>query len=583
MGRIIELPSELVEKIAAGEVIERPASVVKELIENSIDAEATNIAIDIVDSGLKEIRVIDNGIGMSKEDAILSVKRHTTSKIHNLEDLHKIRTLGFRGEALASISAVSKLTIITKTEDDQIGTRIYVEASDIKSIEPIGCPVGTTVIVRDLFYNVPARKKFLKSKKQELSYIIDIVTRYALINEKIGFTLRHNGRVIISSPSANDILEKILHIYGREIASNMIKVELHRDYLGIRGYTSKPFINRASRSNMNIYVNKRYIYHRVLYKAVEEAYFTLLPEGKYPICVINLEIDPALIDVNIHPTKREIRFYNDSDVFNFVRDAIRETLLQERLIPEIEIKKSPASQIQKNEVTKSLKERIPVTPKVSPKKIRANEALLTDFLTMETKKMPFTEKGWKILGQVNDLFIIATDDTDIFIIDQHAAHERIQFEKFYKEFQSKNIKRQELIEPIIIEFNPREMQTIRNNIEYLEKLGFTIEMFGDQEILVRSVPVIIKKVASKEVLKELLDEFLSLGNVKLGRLPPQKDVIALIACKSAIKAGKKLLPYEMVNLINELLRCEDPYTCPHGRPTILVLQNKTLLKYFKRI
>ncbi|MEQ9716037.1 MAG: DNA mismatch repair endonuclease MutL [Candidatus Asgardarchaeum sp.] len=581
MGRIIKLSEDVIKKIAAGEVVERPASVVKELIENSIDASATAIYIDVLGGGLKQIKVVDNGIGMTKEDALLSFERYTTSKIKSTEDLYRITTLGFRGEALASIAAVSRLTIITRTKEEKIGTKVIVEGGVLKKVEPIGCKPGTTIIVKDLFFNVPVRRKFLKSPSTEFGHIADIVTKYSFLYLNIHFKLTHNGRLIISSPASKSLIDKVSFIYGNDIALNMINVDEKKERLRVWGVTSKPSISRATRDYIITFVNGRYVANALLYRAIDEAYFTLLPEGRYPITIINIEIPPEDVDVNIHPTKREIRFHNPDIVYNIVKDGIRNCLLREKLQPEISEKQLHAVEAQQIEVrkVKSPKEIIDTT--ITEKGVQTTLVDIHDFLKVE--HMPKFETPWRILGQVANVFIIATDDDSIYIIDQHAAHERIQFEKFCKEYKENRIKSQELLEPYMIDVAPQKIELLKNLLDYLKTFGIDIDYFGGNTFIVRSVPVIIKEIATKDEIKDFIDELLSLKDVKVGRLPKEKEIISMIACKSAIKAGEPLTMEKMRKIIYELFSLtENPFTCPHGRPTIIEIKKKKLYRLFKR-
>ena len=585
LGNIIELPEEVVKKIAAGEVVERPASVVKELVENSLDAKSNVINVEVINGGLKEIKVIDNGIGMSEEDAILACRRHTTSKIRTADDLKHIKTLGFRGEALASIAAVSKVTIITRRKEDPVGTKVIVEGGKLKKVEPIGCNVGTTVIVKDLFYNVPVRRKFLKSTAKEFEYIADVVARYSFLYLNVHFTLKHNGRNIITSPATTKLVDKVSYVYGINVAKSLIEISEQKDQLTITGVASKPHISRATRDYITTFVNGRYVISQILYRAIDEAYFTLLPEKRYPIVIFNLEIPPEEIDVNIHPSKREIRFHNTEQVYNFVKESIRNALLREKLQPEIteRVKTQLKSQVQK------VHEIVEADVVTNNQMKRGNIGLmrqetLTEIASVEEVKKPSKYKiPWKILGQVGNVFIVATDGENIFIIDQHAAHERVQFERLLREYYKDRIKSQELLEPYVLDFPPQKVDSLKNLLDFLRNMGIDIEFFGGNTFLVRTVPVIIKRFVDKETIRDFVDDLLDFAEIKKGRLPNERDAIALMACRSAIKAGDPLSQEQMEKLIYELLSTtENPYTCPHGRPTILELRKEKLYKLFKR-
>ena len=578
MPRIIKLDKNVIERIAAGEVVERPASVVKELIENSIDAGASRILIEVQGAGLKKIRVSDDGIGMDKEDAVLAVQRYTTSKIRSPEDLERIVTLGFRGEALASIGAVSFLKIITRTHDSEIGTEVSVEGGTIKRVEPVGCSPGTTVIVENLFFNAPARKKFLKSADVELSEIVNTVTRYVLAYPHISFRLISDGKVLISSPAARDLLEKILHIYGRRVSEAMIKVEYEADGVKITGYTSKPDVTRGTRSHMNIYVNGRPVIDETLYKAILDAYGPTLPKRRYPICVLNLEIDPSRVDVNVHPTKREVRFDNPDLVYNALRDAIRNSLFSQKAVPAPEEK----TFIMPPEMRES-ERRLPEVKQIPLTSIRV-EGLQTKLEEFEEREKEVVSRGvtWKIAGQVADSFIIAYDDENMYVIDQHAAHERVIFERLRRRRMEKGIKKQSLLAPIVVELPPAEAEFLRRNIEYFKSFGIDVAEFGGNSFIIRALPATITSVDEKSVREFLMELLTSNGRVRR-KVPSSDEVLATIACRSAIKAGEKLDPETMRKILQDLLReVKNPFICPHGRPTIAVFPISRLKKLFKR-
>jgi len=593
LGKIVKLDKLIIERIAAGEVVERPASVVKELIENSIDAEASAIRVELSDAGLKKIRVIDNGVGMDKDDAVKALERYTTSKIKSLEDLYCIKTLGFRGEALASIAAVSRLEIVTRTQNSEIGTRVVAEGGVIKIVEPIGAPVGTTVTVYDLFFNAPARLKFLKSRTVELSHSVDIVTKYALIFPDISFELSNDGTQLISSPQADNILEKIVHIYGTEIARNMIQIDVVSDNLYLYGYVSKPSVTRSTKKAMHVYVNKRFVISNLFHNAILDGCRSMFFRGRYPICVLNLEIDPNEIDVNVHPTKLEVKFKDENKVFHFISEAIREALLSEELEPEVDVERiaeidpSPQTGIQPTQanITRSEQPPVPISSQITPSKPLVQTTLEKTILSIEeiSRLTQQYKIPWNIVGQVAKLFIIAYDNENMYIIDQHAAHERILYEKLLSEYESGEIKKQTLLEPILVSFPIREALILKDNLDMLNKLGFEIAPFGEDSFVIRAVPVIMKKVANMNDLKEFLDELLELEGVKRRKIPSVHEIFALMACKAAIKDNDVLDADMMVNLIKEMHSVpKDPYHCPHGRPTILAIPLKKLRRLFKR-
>lgn len=591
MGKVIKLDRLLIERIAAGEVVERPASVVKELIENSIDAGADIIKIDISDAGLKKIRVTDNGIGMEQDDAVLALERYTTSKIKNLEDLERITTLGFRGEALASISAVSRMVIITRTKNSDIGTKVTAEAGVIKNVEPIGAPVGTSVTVYDLFFNAPARLKFLKSKMIELSHIVDVVTKYALIFPEISFELIHDGSVLISSPKSENILEKLVHIYGTDIARNMVEVDGSTNGVHLFGYTSKPAITRSTRKGMHIYVNRRFVISDLFYKAILDGYRSMFFKGRYPICVLNIDLDPSDIDVNVHPSKLEVKFKDSDKIFNLISSTVRNALLSTELEPEVRVERVIEETLPKKiEIGESLTPLKDIKKTVEPTSIPQTKSLIQTTLEKtvlgEKEIKALSEKyklPWTLVGQVARLFIIAFDNENVYIIDQHAAHERILYESFLNEYESGKIKIQNLLEPVLISLSFKEALVLMDNLETLKSLGFDISPFGENSFLIRAVPVIMKKTATTSDLQEFIDELLNLEDVKKKNFPAVHKIISLIACKSAIKDNDILDHETMAKLIKDLHTIpKDPYHCPHGRPTILTIPLKRLWHLFKR-
>ena len=587
MGKIKKLDPITIKRIAAGEVVERPASVVKELVENSIDANAKTIFVDVLKGGLKRIKVVDDGEGMTYEDAQLAFERYATSKIRNTEDLFHINTLGFRGEALASISAVSHVILITRHKDTDIGTKIVVEGGVIKKVERVGCQVGTSITVDDLFFNVPARRKFLKSPLSEFSHIADVIMRYSLVYVDVFFRLTHNNKVILSSPSAHDLIEKIYYVYGKDVAEHMVPVEYQKESVKISGYASKPAVSRATKSAINFFVNGRYVVSPLLYKAIKEAYHTILPDDRYPIAVINIEIEPSKVDVNIHPTKREVKFDDEELIFESIKSAVRDVLLKERLEPDIrekELRISSAeveTSIEPSQLKTSLAQssQVPLVPI-----LKGYQSKLVDLAELPSRESEIKYKlPWKIVGQIAKIFIVAYDDTNVYIIDQHAAHERILFERFYKEYNTGGVKKQELLEPLAIEVTPAETSILKENLDYLVKFGFDISYFGSNTFLVRAVPIILRKTADKKVILDLIDEIITSGGIKTGRLPSEREIIATIACHSAIRAGEILDFDQMGKLIKELLsEPKNPFTCPHGRPTVLTIPFTRLYHLFKR-
>lgn len=557
MPEIRVLPPNIVEKIAAGEVVERPASVVKELVENSIDAGATKIAIYVDGGGTKRIRVVDDGCGMSEEDAILALKRHATSKIKSEEDLNRISTLGFRGEALPSIAAVSKLTIITKRKEDLVGTKIHVEGGEIKNITSIGAPPGTSVLVEELFYNAPARRKFLKSERSEFFQIYSIVEKYAIIYENIHFKLVHNGKEIFNLPPSN-LKARIARLWGKEIADAMVEIK-KSNRMKIKGLIAKPYQVRRDKNKLLIFVNGRYVKSRIIEDALVEGYGTLLFRDSYPIAILKIQVEPDEIDVNVHPAKLFVKFKDENRIKKEIANLIWSSLTKEENIPSKIIAREERAEKIKIEREKQM-----VFDVEEPSKMRRIE----DFIPI-MRTIPM-----EILGQVDDTYIILKSSEGLVIVDQHAAHERIRYERFLRDMKDKNI--QKLLEPIILNLDYKEYQFILEQKESLRDYGFIIEDFGTNSIVVRGIPPILTKRDAEDAIREIAQ----LGPKSIEE--KRDELIKLISCKGAIKAHQKLSQFEMEKLIMDLLRCENPYTCPHGRPTMIKIKNEDLEKMFKR-
>ena len=557
MPEIRVLPAKIVEKIAAGEIVERPASVVKELIENSIDAGASKIAVYVEGGGIKRIRVVDNGCGMSEEDAVLALKRHATSKIKSEDDLNRISTLGFRGEALPSIAAVSKLTIITKREDDIVGTKIYAEGGEIKNISSIGAPPGTSVLVEDLFYNTPARRKFLKGERSEFFQIYSIVEKYAIIYENIHFKLVHNGKEIFNLPPSN-LKARIARLWGIELADAMVEVK-KSNKIKLEGLVSKPYQVRKDRTKILVFVNGRYIKSKIIENAIIEGYGTLLFRDSYPIAILKIQIEPEEIDVNVHPAKLFIKFKDENKIKMEISHLIWNSLTKEENIPS-----KIAGREDRVEVIKIERGKQMVFDVEEPSKMRKIE----DFIpAMRTLPM-------EILGQVDDTYIILKSPEGLVIVDQHAAHERIRYERFLKDLKEKNI--QKLLEPIVLNLDYKEYQFLLEHKDELRDYGFIVEDFGTNSIVVRGIPPILTKKDAEEAIRDI-------AQIGAKSIEEKRDeLIKLISCKGAIKAHQKLSQFEMEKLLMDLLKCENPYTCPHGRPTMIKIKNEDLEKMFKR-
>ncbi|OGB86997.1 hypothetical protein A3H38_03650 [candidate division WOR-1 bacterium RIFCSPLOWO2_02_FULL_46_20] len=555
------LPEDLINKIAAGEVIERPASVVKELVENSIDAQATKITVEIQSAGSKLIRVSDNGHGMTKEDVELSIQRHSTSKINKLDDLFNIKTLGFRGEALPSIASVAKLDIISRRENAEVGTELKIIGGKEESSQDAGCPAGTTITAKDLFFNTPARKKFLKSPSTEMGHIGEIVSKYAIANPQISFELVSDGKPIVHSAGSGNLKDAIMAIYGADLVKGLVEIKADR----VSGLISRPTLSRIDNTYEVFYVNKRYVRNFLLNRALQEAYRTLIPNNRFPVAFLFIEIDPQKIDVNVHPAKREVKFVRTQEVMDTVREAVARTLSgftknQSFSPPEYQ----PDEQRWVQETTDVL---FPSTGRESP---------------VADQKIEFEVSAIQPLFpiyQLKNTYLVCTDGEDLVLIDQHAAHERILYDQLTRE--SRAASSQTLLIPENIEFSPKEKALLDDNLDYLRSLGFDLEEFGGKTYILRGVPAITDKTAAKQLLADIISELQELGKAIQLEIK-QENIKKLLACHSAIKAGDKLSAQEMTQLIKNLYVTENPLTCPHGRPTMIKLSEEELIKRFGR-
>lgn len=555
--RIQLLPEDLINKIAAGEVIERPASVVKELVENSIDAGATRITVDIQGAGRKMIRVADNGHGMTREEVEISVQRHSTSKINSLDDLFNIQSLGFRGEAIPSIASVSKIDILSQS--DGAGTRLKIEGGKQLSLENAGAPKGTTVTIKDLFFNTPARKKFMKSPATEMGHIGNIVSKYALANPNISFELISDGKPLLSTPGSGKLRDAAIAVYGVDLVKGLVEFEFKFRLGKIHGLISLPTLTRVDKNYETFFVNKRYIRNFLLNRALEEGYRTLIPGNRYPVAILFIDIDPKQVDVNVHPAKREVKFVKTNEVMQAISDAVRNALVKD------------------DQNTRS--------PEREDQIIGISDE--NNFLFNSTPYVPNQELEIEVSGiqplfpiyQYKDTYIICTDGEELVLIDQHAAHERIIYDRLSK--QKGENKKQSLLIPENIELGPSDKAVLAENMDQLKDYGFEIEEFGNNSYIIRSVPVLSAKTSPKQLLTDLISDLGNLG--KSSRLEIKKEnVRKLLACHSAIKAGDKLTVEEMNQLIRDLYTTENPLTCPHGRPTMIRIGKEELEKRFGR-
>ncbi|MGC8620120.1 MAG: DNA mismatch repair endonuclease MutL [Thermoplasmata archaeon] len=563
MDRIKILDNETINLIAAGEVIERPASVVKELVENSIDAKSSEIIVNIESGGKKLIQVTDNGIGMSRNDALMSISKHATSKISGKDDLKNIRTLGFRGEALYSISSVSKMEIITGEEYDKPSTFLKIDFGKIVDVHDEQPRKGTLIKVMDLFENLPARRKFLKGDNQEFKYIEDFFVPYTLENESIGFKLIHNGKIVLDLPQVKDLKDRLAQIYSPEDALNMIQVSSSNGNLKISGIISKQNLNRKTRDHMFIFVNGRYVQANELNDAILEGYGSLLFHDRYPIVVIKIEIPPDEIDVNIHPSKIRIKFQDEYLIKKFVKETISNALKDLNLIP--------SERPNVNPVLEKMPEML--------EPVQKNDFFQYSQATVQKKIEEHVPDlgGLKIIGQFAMTYIICESPDSLILIDQHAAHERIRTEKFLDDMNRKNF--QKLISPVMVDLSSQDAEILRTYKEIFEEYGFSIDVY-QRSVSVKSVPSIFSNEDIKDAILEGIDQIKSSNK---GIDEERKfQIAALMACKGAIKANEKLSDKEMKSLIIDLMKCRNPYTCPHGRPTMIKLEIKEIEKMFKR-
>ncbi len=582
MAKIRLLDPDTVNKIAAGEVIERPASVAKELIENSIDAGASRIRIEVAEGGKRLIRVTDDGCGIEKEDVVLAFQKHATSKISGAEDLDRIDTLGFRGEALSSIASVARsVEVHTKVRSPDLaagGVRLRIEDGEVAEKTEVGCPAGTTIEVRDLFYGMPARRKYLKSARAELARITDVVTSYAIINPQIAFDLFTGKRTIFKSVRSEGWDDCILRILGTEVARNLVPVKAESRQMTISGVVGRRSLTRSGPDWIMVYVNGRSVRSRVLTRAVTEAYRTFIPSGRYPIAMISLEIDPALVDVNVHPTKREVRFLREEDVAGAVVEAVSRALL----VNDVEASDSQMRALETGEGTGREDDGRPdVGPVVDQDAQRTLPLTSGAESRLELDLSPGFEKTkLRVLGQVLRLYIVAEGPEGLVLVDQHAAAERVRYEHLKKMHAARTLS-QELITPINLELSPKEQLMLEDWNELLARMGFEIHPFGGKTYNVRSLPAIGTRLEDPQSVHDVLRDLFAMGKVSCGSTS-EDDVLKLLACRGSIKAGCEMTWKEMHDLLKDLFSCQNPKTCPHGRPTVVTISSAQLEKIFGR-
>jgi DNA mismatch repair protein MutL len=587
MGKIHILDEETINKIAAGEVIERPASIVKELVENSIDAGATAISIEIQEGGKSYINVSDNGCGIMKEDTEQVFFRHATSKINDSGDIGGISTLGFRGEAMASIAAVAEVELLTKAEEDASGSHVIIKGGKLVQNKSVGYPTGTSVTVRNLFFNTPARLKFLKSDISEQGAIVDIIEKLAMTNTGISMKLTVNNKVVLHTPGNGDLLSVILCIYGKNIAGAMLLLEYSNDIISIEGYIGKPEIARGNSTYMTFSVNNRYIKNRMLSEAVKQAYKTLLMNNRYPFSIININIKSEMTDVNVHPTKQEVKFSDERAVFNTLYLAVKNCLSSSSLIYEY-LENMPESQEIPPAAFENRNSYQP--PQVSFDQLSFGKEAAAPQIESYKKQYDYDRKPEahrnqfnnqiSIIGQLFGTYILGQKDDVFYLIDQHAAHERIMFEYIKEKYNEKSISVQELMMPIIIELSPAEKVLYVENSLIFQNLGFEIEWFGEGTLAIRAVPILMGEPCTGEFFNNILDSIKESGS---STSSPLESIIISMACKNSIKAGDTITPEEISVLLERLMNTSQPYTCPHGRPTIITMSKYELEKKFKRI
>lgn len=579
---IIKIMSEnLSNKIAAGEVVETLMNVVKELTENSIDAKADEIRIDLIDSGIKEVKVSDNGVGMDKNDALNCLERHATSKLYDDEDLFNINTLGFRGEALPSIASVSKMTIKTSNED--VGTIIYVEGGTIKKIEESDLRCGTTITVNEIFYNTPARLKYLKSLNSELANIISYVNKMALANPNIKFTLTNNAKELLKTDGSGNLLKVINSIYGLEVTKKMCKFENENDDYYINGYFSYPEINRSSRNFITLLINGRNVRNNEIIKTILEAYHTYLPINRYPIVVLNIETDSSIIDVNIHPTKMDVKFSKLDELKELIYNTISINLEKLTLIPEAKYEDRPISNIEKvttvnNDIDFKDKEIVKPEFEVLNFDFSVNEEEIPYIKEeIDTKEEP-RFKMIEVLALVHGTYIVGENEDGMYIIDQHAANERINYEYYKEKLGKETNELTDLLVPIKIELSNNEYILLKKHFDILDRLNFKYEEFGFNSIIIRSHPTWITK---EEQIRKIIEVIINSEDFSLEKF--NEKIAITLACKMSIKANEHISLEEMRELVVRLSKTKNPFTCPHGRPTTIIHTKYELEKMFKRV
>ena len=583
MSKIEIMDENLANKIAAGEVVEKCMNVVKELVENSIDAEANEIKINLIDSGVKEITVIDNGVGMDKEDAILAFSRHATSKIKSLEDLFYVNSLGFRGEALPSIASVSLLKL--KTSNGKVGTEVIIDGGDIKEVKSSDLKKGTRITVKNLFYNTPVRLKYLKNLYTELAYTCEYINKMALSFPNIRFTLTNNDKVLLSTDGSGNLLKVIGNVYGFDLTKKMIEINNSNDDYEISGYICYPEMSKSSKNNINILVNGRAIKNTEINKTIIDAYYLHMHEGKYPIVVLNINVDPVLIDVNVHPTKMDVKFSKMDTLKELISNTIKEKLDSLTLIPEIKVTSTDDYEPVKIEEIKLFDD----TPVVSDQKSDYNKkekdikksTIEDNDIKEEIKEDKPKFKKMNPIGVIHNTFIVAENEDGMFLIDQHAAAERINYEYYLDKLSKNDNKKIDLIVPIKIEMTNKEFIILKQHFGLLTEIGFEIEEFGINTVIIRSHPYWLNEKFAEDSVRKIIEIIIDKEKFEKDKFIDR--VAASVACKASIKAGDHITIEEINKLFDDLTKTNNPFNCAHGRPTIISYSNYDLDKMFKRV
>ena len=607
-----------IDKIAAGEVIERPASIVKELVENAIDAGSTAVTVEIRDGGISFIRITDNGCGIPKDEVALAFLRHSTSKIRTVEDLSTVASLGFRGEALSSIAAIAQVELITKTKDSLLGTRYVIEGGVEKKLEDAGAKDGSTFLIHNIFYNTPARRKFLKTPMTEASHVNELMIRLALSHPEVSFEFITNHQSKLHTSGNGKLKDVIYQVFGREVTQSLLEIDEAISGLKVTGFVGKPLVSRGNRNYENYYINGRYVKSNLIAKAIEDAYKDFTMQHKYPFTVLHFTMDGNDLDVNVHPTKMELRFSRQQDVYNFVYQAVKNTLSEPELIPRVELPEVKTVPEEKNldYFMKKMQERVTsyhnqmsqaevkdiqgvhrekeqidrIREAANYGKTPVKETTCADATIKEGQLNLFEEKlltkeaviEHKIIGQVFDTYWLVEFNEQLYIIDQHAAHERLLYEKTLHGMKDREFISQYLSPPIILNLSMQEAEVLKAHKDTFANIGFEIEAFGGDAYAVRAVPDNLFGIAKKELLIEMLDNLADGINTSIAPdLIAEK--IASMSCKAAVKGNSRLSAKEVEVLIGELLKLDNPYHCPHGRPTIIAMTKRELEKKFKRI